>query len=271
MDRNELFSHIKSKKSFLCIGLDTELKKIPAHLQVYDDPIFEFNRQIIDHTKDLCVAYKLNLAFYESLGSDGLLAFEKTLKHIPEDIFTIADAKRGDIGNTSRMYADTFFNYYNVNAVTVAPYMGEDSVKPFLGYPGKFTIVLALTSNDGSQDFQLMTDGKEMLFEKVIRKVTEWGDPDNVMLVAGATRNEYLKRIRELAPEHFLLIPGVGAQGGDLQTVAHYCMNDMCGMLVNSSRQIIYASAEKNFAEAAREQAKAMQQQMERLLEGIIA
>jgi orotidine-5'-phosphate decarboxylase len=269
MNRKELFSQITSKKSFLCIGLDTELKKIPTHLQVYDDPVYEFNRQIIDHTKDLCVAYKLNLAFYESLGSDGLLAFEKTLKHIPENIFTIADAKRGDIGNTSRMYADTFFNYYKVNAVTVAPYMGEDSVKPFLDYPGKFTIVLALTSNDGSKDFQTMSDGKEMLYEKVIRKVTEWGTPDNVMLVAGATRNEYLKRVRELAPEHFLLIPGVGAQGGDLQTVARYCMNDECGILVNSSRQIIYAGSGKNFAEAAREQAKILQQEMEKLLERI--
>ncbi len=269
MTRKELYSQIISKKSFLCIGLDTELKKIPAHLQVYDDPVYEFNRQIIDHTKDLCVAYKLNLAFYESLGSDGLLAFEKTLKHIPENIFTIADAKRGDIGNTSRMYADTFFNYYKVNAVTVAPYMGEDSVKPFLGYPGKFTIVLALTSNDGSKDFQTMSDGKEMLFEKVIRKVTEWGNPDNVMLVAGATQNEYLKRIREIAPDYFLLIPGVGAQGGDLQTVARYCMNDECGILVNSSRQIIYAGSGKNFAEAAREQAKMLQQEMEKLLERI--
>lgn len=269
MNRRELFSHIVSKKSFLCIGLDTELKKIPIHLQVYDDPVYEFNRQIIDRTKDLCVAYKLNLAFYESLGSDGLLAFEKTLKHIPDNIFTIADAKRGDIGNTSRMYADTFFNYYKVNAVTVAPYMGEDSVKPFLGYPGKFTIVLALTSNDGSGDFQMMSDGKETLFEKVIRKVSQWGSPDNVMFVAGATRNEHLKRVRELAPEHFLLIPGVGAQGGDLQSVARYCMTDDCGILVNSSRQIIYASSGKNFAEAAREQAKILQQQMETLLERI--
>ena len=269
MTRKELFSHIQSKKSFLCIGLDTELKKIPAHLQVYDDPVYEFNRQIIDHTKDLCVAYKLNLAFYESLGSDGLLAFEKTIKHIPENIFTIADAKRGDIGNTSRMYADTFFNYYKVHAVTVAPYMGADSVKPFLDYPGKFTIVLALTSNEGSNDFQTMNDGKEMLFEKVIRKVSDWGTPDNVMFVAGATRNEQLKRIREIAPDHFLLIPGVGAQGGDLQTVARYCMTDDCGMLVNSSRQVIYASSGKNFAEAAREQAKMMQQEMEKLLERI--
>lgn len=269
MNRKELFSQIQSKKSFLCIGLDTELKKIPTHLQVYDDPVYEFNKQIIDYTKDLCVAYKLNLAFYESLGSDGLLAFEKTLKHIPENIFTIADAKRGDIGNTSRMYADTFFNYYKVNAVTVAPYMGEDSVKPFLGYPGKFTIVLALTSNEGSKDFQTMNDGKEMLFEKVIRKVSEWGTPDNVMFVAGATRNEQLKRIREIAPGYFLLIPGVGAQGGDLQTVARYCMTDNCGILVNSSRQVIYAGSGKNFAEAAREQAKILQQQMEKLLERI--
>ena len=269
MNRKELFSNIKSKKSFLCIGLDTELKKIPAHLQVYDDPVFEFNRQIIDYTRDLCVAYKLNLAFYESLGSDGLLAFEKTLKYIPENIFTIADAKRGDIGNTSRMYADTFFNYYKVNAVTVAPYMGEDSVKPFIEHPGKFTIVLALTSNDGSADFQTFTDGKEMLFEKVIRKVSEWGSHDSVMFVAGATCTGYLKRIRELAPEHFLLIPGVGAQGGDLQTVARSCMTDFCGILVNSSRQIIYASPGKNFAEAAREQAKILQQQMEILLERI--
>ena len=269
MNRKELFKQIQSKKSFLCIGLDTELKKIPAHLQVFDDPVYEFNRQIIDHTKDLCVAYKLNLAFYESLGSIGLQAFEKTLKHIPEDIFTIADAKRGDIGNTSRMYADTFFNYYKVNAVTVAPYMGEDSVKPFLGYPGKFTIVLALTSNDGSKDFQTMSDGKEMLFEKVIRKVSEWGNADNVMFVAGATRSEQLKQVRKIAPEHFLLIPGVGAQGGDLQTVAQYCMTDDCGMLVNSSRQIIYADTGKNFAGAAREQAKILQQQMEAILKRI--
>ena len=270
MTRHQLFENIKEKRSFLCIGLDTDLKKIPAHLLQSDDPVFEFNRQIIDTTKDLCVCYKLNLAFYESLGSKGLQSFEKTLKHIPKNIFTIADAKRGDIGNTSKMYAETFFSLYNTDAVTVAPYMGEDSVKPFLDYAGKFTIVLALTSNDGSKDFQMMRDENEMLFEKVIRKASVWGNPDNLMLVAGATREEHLRRIRELAPEIFLLIPGVGAQGGDLDTVARLCMNSMCGILVNSSRQIIYAGSGRDFASKAKAEAMKMQQQMEKLLQTIL-
>jgi len=270
MTRQQLFENIKTKKSFLCIGLDTDLKKIPVHLLNSDDAVYEFNKQIIDATGDLCVSYKLNLAFYESLGSKGLDSFEKTLKYIPSNIFTIADAKRGDIGNTSKMYADTFFKYYNVDAVTVAPYMGEDSVKPFFEYDGKFTIVLALTSNDGSKDFQFFSDGKEMLFEKVIRNTMSYGNPDNLMFVAGATRNEHLKRMRELAPENFLLIPGVGAQGGDLDTVAKLCMNDKCGILVNSSRQIIYAGNGEDFADKARAEAQKMQQQMEMLLQKII-
>lgn len=267
MTRQQLFENIKSKNSFLCIGLDTDLKKIPAHLLQAEDAVFEFNKLIIDATKDLCVAYKLNLAFYESLGSKGLESFERTLRYIPENIFTIADAKRGDIGNTSTMYAETFFKYYNADAVTVAPYMGEDSVKPFLDYAGKFTIVLALTSNDGSKDFQFMSEGSEMLFEKVIRKTMSWGNPDNLMFVLGATRDEHLKRVRELAPENFLLIPGVGAQGGDLEKVAQHGMNKECGLLVNSSRQIIYAGSEKDFAEKAGVEAKKVQQQMKALLQ----
>ena len=266
MTRQQLFENIKSKKSFLCVGLDTDVKKIPPHLQNSDDSIFEFNRQIIDATRDLCVSYKLNLAFYESLGSKGLDSFEKTLRYIPKDIFTIADAKRGDIGNTSAMYAETFFRYYDADAVTVAPYMGEDSVKPFFNYPGKFTIVLALTSNEGSRDFQFMTDGKEMLFEKVIRKTMSWGNADNVMFVVGATRDEQLSRVREIASDYFLLIPGVGAQGGDLEKVAQHGMNKQCGLLVNSSRQIIYAGSGNDFAQQARAEAMKVQQQMEKLL-----
>ena len=267
MTRKQLFENINAKKSFLCIGLDTDVKKIPTHLQNADDSVFEFNKQIIDATHDLCVAYKLNLAFYESLGSKGLDSFEKTLCYIPKNIFTIADAKRGDIGNTSKMYAEAFFNYYNADAITVAPYMGEDSVKPFLEYDGKFTIVLALTSNDGSNDFQFVSDEKEMLFEKVIRKTMSWGNPDNLMFVIGATRDEHLQRVRELAPENFLLIPGVGAQGGDLEKVAAHGMNKKCGLLVNSSRQIIYAGSGNDFAENARAEAMNVQQQMEKLLQ----
>ncbi|MBK5286820.1 MAG: orotidine-5'-phosphate decarboxylase [Bacteroidia bacterium] len=270
MTRLQLFDNIKAKKSFLCIGLDTDLNKIPVHLLNNDDAIFEFNKQIIDSTKDLCVSYKLNLAFYESLGSKGLDSFEKTLKYIPSNIFIIADAKRGDIGNTSKMYAETFFKYYDVDAVTVAPYMGEDSVKPFLGYEGKFTIVLALTSNSGSKDFQIFSDGKEMLFEKVISKTMSYGNPDNLMFVAGATQDSQLKRVRELAPDNFLLIPGLGAQGGDLETVAKLCMNNMCGILVNSSRQIIYAGSGEDFADKARTEALKVQQQMEALLQKIL-
>ncbi|HLG35015.1 MAG TPA: orotidine-5'-phosphate decarboxylase [Bacteroidia bacterium] len=267
MTRQQLFENIKAKRSFLCIGLDTDLKKIPAHLLQSEDAVFEFNKQIIDATHDVCVAYKLNLAFYESLGSMGLESFEKTLRYIPKNIFTIADAKRGDIGNTSTMYAETFFKYYDADAVTVTPYMGEDSVKPFLNYAGKFTIVLALTSNDGAKDFQFMSDGEEMLFEKVIRKTMSWGNPDNLMFVVGATKDEYLKRVRELAPENFLLIPGVGAQGGDLEKVAQHGMNQQCGLLVNSSRQIIYAGSGNDFAEKARAEAVKVQQQMEKLLQ----
>jgi orotidine-5'-phosphate decarboxylase len=270
MTRHQIAENIRAKKSFLCIGLDTDLKKIPSHIQNSPDAIFEFNRQIIDATHELCVAYKLNLAFYESLGSKGLESFEKTLRYIPENIFTIADAKRGDIGNTSTMYAEAFFRHYNCDSVTVAPYMGEDSVKPFLQYPGKFAIVLALTSNEGSGDFQFMNDGKQPLFENVIHKTMSWGNPDNVMFVVGATRDEHLKRIREIAPENFLLIPGVGAQGGDLEKVALNGMNKDCGLLVNSSRQIIYAGSGNDFAAKARTEALKTQQQMEKLLQKIL-
>jgi orotidine-5'-phosphate decarboxylase len=269
MTRQQLFENIKAKKSFLCIGLDSDVKKIPAHLRNSEDAVFEFNKQIIDSTQDVCVAYKLNLAFYESTGSKGLESFEKTLRYIPKNIFTIADAKRGDIGNTSAMYAETFFRYYDADAVTVAPYMGEDSVRPFLNYTGKFTIVLALTSNDGAKDFQFMSDGSEMLFERVIRNTMSWGNPDNLMFVVGATRDEQLQRVRELAPEYFLLIPGVGAQGGDLEKVAAHGMNKQCGLLINSSRQIIYAGSGNDFADKARAEATRIKQQMEKLLQRI--
>ena len=266
MNRKQLIEQIFTKKTFLCVGLDTDTKKIPAHLLDKEDPIFEFNKAIIEATAPYCVAYKPNLAFYEAFGIKGMMAFEKTIQylntHYP-DHFIIADAKRGDIGNTSAMYARTFFAEYNIDALTVAPYMGEDSVTPFLTYKDKWVILLALTSNKGSHDFQLTEDKDgERLFEKVLRKSQEWGNTDNMMYVVGATQGEMFKDIRKVAPNHFLLVPGVGAQGGSLQEVCKYGMTKDCGLLVNSSRGIIYASNGEDFAEAAAQKAKALQEEM---------
>lgn len=266
MTRQELIQNIKAKRSFLCVGLDTDLKKVPAHLLNEEDPIFAFNKAIIDATAAYCVAYKPNLAFYEAFGVKGLMAFEKTVTYIKEnypDQFIIADAKRGDIGNTSAMYARTFFEEYNLDSVTVAPYMGEDSVTPFLGYDGKWVILLALTSNKGSHDFQLTesTDG-EKLFQKVLRKSQEWAGNDQMMYVVGATQGQAFEEIRKIVPDHFLLVPGVGAQGGSLSEVCKYGMTQECGLLVNSSRAIIYADNSENFATAAAEAAKTVQQEM---------
>jgi orotidine-5'-phosphate decarboxylase len=266
MTRQELIQNIKTKRSFLCVGLDTDLKKVPAYLLKEEDPIFAFNKAIIDATAQYCVAYKPNLAFYEAFGVKGLIAFEKTVKYIQEnypDQFIIADAKRGDIGNTSAMYARTFFEEYNLDSVTVAPYMGEDSVTPFLGYDGKWVILLALTSNKGSHDFQLTesTEG-EMLFQKVLRKSQEWANNEQMMYVVGATQGKAFEEIRKIVPNHFLLVPGVGAQGGSLSEVCKYGMTDECCLLVNSSRAIIYADNTENFANAAAEAAKAVQEEM---------
>ena len=266
MDKQQLFENIKRKKSFLCVGLDTDIKKIPEHLLKEEDPIFAFNKAIIDATADLCIAYKPNLAFYESMGVKGWIAFEKTVKYIKDnypDQFIIADAKRGDIGNTSAMYARTFFEELDIDSVTVAPYMGEDSVKPFLIYPEAWVILLALTSNKGSHDFQLTEDANgERLFEKVLKKSQDWATDEQMMYVVGATQGKMFLDIRKHAPNHFLLVPGVGAQGGSLAEVAQYGMNDQCGLLVNSSRAIIYADQTENFANAAREAAQAVQREM---------
>ena len=271
MTREQLIEQIFAKKSFLCVGLDTDAKKIPAHLLDLHDPIVEFNKAIIDATAPYCVAYKPNLAFYEAHGTHGMIAFKKTVEYIRErhpHHLIIADAKRGDIGNTSKMYARTFFDEYQCDAVTVAPYMGEDSVTPFLEYDGKWVALLALTSNKGSLDFQLTKDENgERLFEKVMRKAQEWGTPQNMMFVVGATRGELFKDVRRVAPHHFLLVPGVGAQGGSLEEVCQYGMTSDCGLLVNSSRGIIYASDDEDFAEMAGNKAREMQQAMEKLLE----
>ncbi len=270
MNKQQLFENIRRKKSFLCVGLDTDIKKIPQHLLTEEDPIFAFNKAIIDATADLCVAYKPNLAFYESLGLEGWKAFEKTVRYLKEnypDQFIIADAKRGDIGNTSEMYARSFFEHLDIDAVTVAPYMGEDSVKPFLNYEGHWVIVLGLTSNKGSQDFQFTTDAQgERLFEKVLRVTQTWATDDQLMFVVGATQGKLFTDVRRIAPDHFLLVPGVGAQGGSLQEVAQYGMNDRCGLLVNSSRGIIYADKSEAFAEAARREAEKISREMETLL-----
>lgn len=270
MKRNELVENIFKKESFLCVGLDPDLKKMPEHLLECENPIYEFNKAIIDATAAYAVAYKPNLAFYECQGIKGWEALEKTVAYIKEnypDIFIIADAKRGDIGNTARMYAQTFFEKMDVDAVTVAPYMGEDSVTPFLEYEGKWTVLLALTSNKGSQDFQMIEDknGKR-LFERVIKRSGHWGTPVNLMYVVGATQGQLLKDVRKVAPRNFLLVPGVGAQGGSLEEVAEYCMIDECGILVNSSRGIIYASKDKDFAEAAGREAKKLADKMSELL-----
>lgn len=266
MNKQQLIENIRRKQSFLCVGLDTDIKKIPQHLLQEEDPIFAFNQAIIEATAPYCVAYKPNMAFYESLGVQGIMAFEKTVKYLREhhpDQFIIADAKRGDIGNTSEMYARSFFDHIKVDAVTVAPYMGEDSVKPFLLYPEAWVILLALTSNKGSHDFQLTEDAQgERLFEKVLRKSQEWATDEQMMYVVGATQGSMFLDIRRHAPHHFLLVPGVGAQGGSLTEVAKYGMNDECGLLVNSSRAIIYADKSERFAETAGEAAKAVQEEM---------
>ncbi len=271
MERKQLIEQIFTKKSFLCVGLDTDLNKIPKFLLNEEDSIFSFNKAIIDRTAPYCVAYKPNLAFYECYGLKGMEAFEKTITYLKEKYpnhFIIADAKRGDIGNTSKMYAQTFFKEYNVDALTIAPYMGEDSVKPFLEYEGKWVILLALTSNKGSHDFQLFEDKDGVrLFERVLSKAQEWGTTENLMFVVGATQGSLFADIRKLAPNSFLLVPGVGAQGGSLQEVCKYGMNKDCGLLVNSSRGIIYASSEANFAEIAGEKAKELQQEMEKELD----
>lgn len=276
MNKQQLFQNIQRKKSFLCVGLDTDINKIPEYIiNNSDDPLFEFNVAVIDATADLCVAYKPNLAFYESEGLEGWDVLERTVNYIRSkypDQFIIADAKRGDIGNTSQMYARAFFEKMDFDAVTVAPYMGEDSVVPFLGYDEKWVILLALTSNKGSFDFQFMEEKGEKLFEKVLKTSQKWGTNENLMYVVGATKAEMLTDVRNIAPNHFLLVPGVGAQGGSLQEVAKYGLNNECGLLVNSSRQIIYASSESDFAEKARHEAHKVQKEMEEILKdkGII-
>ena len=270
MNYKNLVAQIKLKKSFLCVGLDTDIEKIPQHLLKLEDPIFEFNKQIIDATKDLCVAYKPNIAFYESMGVAGWESLRKTIEYIPNDIFTIADAKRGDIGNTSKMYAKTFFDTYNFDSVTVAPYMGEDSVTPFLDSDNyrndnKWVILLVLTSNKGGQDFQLLGD-EERLFESVVKKANTWANHEQMMFVVGATRGETIGEVRKIAPKNFFLVPGVGAQGGSLEDVCKFGLTEDCGLLVNSSRGIIYAGNDNNFAFAAKESAFKLQQQMEKVL-----
>lgn len=272
MTREQLFQNIRRKRSFLCVGLDTDINKIPEYLfDETEDPVFEFNKAIIDATADLCVAYKPNLAFYESLGLEGWDILDRTVEYIRAtypDQFIIADAKRGDIGNTSAMYARTFFGNMDFDAVTVAPYMGEDSVTPFLTYEDKWVILLALTSNKGAYDFQFMQDAetKERLFEKVLKTSQQWGTTENMMYVVGATKAEMLTDIRKIVPDHFLLVPGVGAQGGSLEEVARFGLNSTCGLLVNSSRQIIYASSEADYAKDARTEAMKVQAEMEFLL-----
>lgn len=270
MTRQQLFAQIQKKTSFLCVGLDTDIKKIPEHLLEKEDPIYAFNKEIIDKTAPYCVAYKPNLAFYESAGIKGWQAFEKTVAYIrhryPEQ-FVIADAKRGDIGNTSEMYARSFFDEMRLDAVTVAPYMGEDSVKPFLGYPDKWVILLALTSNKGSHDFQLSEDANgERLFEKVLRISQKWASDEQMMYVVGATQGKWFEDVRKIVPHHFLLVPGVGAQGGSLEEVCRYGMNKECGLLVNSSRGIIYADNTENFANAAALEARKLQMEMAKML-----
>ncbi len=262
MNRSQLVANIFKKKSVLCVGLDTDLTKIPAHLLKEEDPVFEFNKAIIDATRDYTVAYKLNTAFYEAQGLQGWISMEKTLRYIPEDIFTIADAKRGDIGNTSEQYARTFFHTYPFDSVTVAPYMGSDSVKPFLTFEDKWAIVLGLTSNAGSADFQLQPSGDEQMYQRVLKTVASWGTPSNIMFVIGATRKEQLQEVRAMLPDHFFLVPGVGAQGGDVDTVCKNAMNKDAGILINVSRGIIYAGNDTYFAGKAHEEAIKYQKEM---------
>lgn len=262
MNRSQLVENIFAKKSVLCVGLDTDMGKIPRHLLQEEDPVFAFNKAIIDATKDYTVAYKINTAFYEAQGVKGWMSMERTLRYIPDNIFTIADAKRGDIGNTSEQYARTFFHTYPFDSVTVAPYMGADSVKPFLQFEGKWSIVLGLTSNAGSADFQLQQCGGEMLYQKVLKTVASWGTPGNIMFVIGATRKEQLQEVRALLPDHFFLVPGVGAQGGDVETVCRNAFNKEAGLLINVSRGIIFAGSGDDFAEKAHDEAKKYQQEM---------
>jgi len=269
MNRQQLVDLIQKKNSYLCIGLDTDPEKIPAHLHSYADPVFEFNKQIIDATKDYCVSYKINTAFYEALGLKGWEAMQKTVEYIPSSYFKIADAKRGDIGNTSQQYAKAFFETLNFDAVTVAPYMGEDSVRPFLEYRNKWTIVLGLTSNAGAKDFELQQMGDEYLYEKVLRTVSRWGSPENTMFVIGATKAEWFKKVRAILPKHFYLVPGVGAQGGSLEEISTLAMTEDCGLLVNVSRSIIFASSNKDFAIAAATQAEQHQNEMRRYLQNL--
>ncbi len=275
MDRSTLIAQIRHKKSFLCVGLDPDWDKIPAYLKETEDPLFEFNRRIIDATHDLCVAFKPNSAFYEAQGIRGMQSLEKTIRYLDENypsVFTIADAKRGDIGNTSKMYAKAFFEHLPFDAITVAPYMGEDSVTPFLEYPGKWVILLALTSNRGALDFQPLSlqslgeEAPEKVFERVLRVSSEWGNTGNMMYVVGATQAPMLADIRRIVPDHFLLVPGVGAQGGSLEEVVKHGMNRDCGLLVNASRSILYAGSDIHFEQAAREEAQRLQQEMAALL-----
>ena len=268
MTRTELLNQIKKKRSYLCVGLDTDFAKIPKHLLSEPDPVFAFNKQIIDATHEYCVAYKPNLAFYETQGAKGWESLEKTMAYIPKGIFTIADAKRGDIGNTASMYAKSFFEHMNFDALTVAPYMGEDSVKPFLEFKNKWVILLVHTSNPGSADFQLLEtkESGRKVYEEVILKSQKWGTPDNLMYVVGATRADKIAEIRKLAPDHFFLVPGIGAQGGDLQQVSRLGMNKECGLLVNSSRAIIYASDRVDFAQAAAKEASKVCEEMKMYL-----
>ncbi len=266
MNVNILIEQIYSKRSYLCVGLDTSIEKIPEHLQSLPDAIFEFNKQIIDATKDVCVGYKINTAFYESGGIKGWEALQKTVDYIPASHLKIADAKRGDIGNTSSEYAKAFFDVLNFDAITVAPYMGFDSIHPFLAYKNKFTIVLGLTSNEGSKDFQQQKTGDHFLYETVLKKVSEWGTKENLMFVVGATKAHELAAIRKIVPANFLLIPGVGAQGGSLEEVSKYGLTKDCGLLVNASRAIIYAGSKENFAEEARKVAVQYQTEMNKYL-----
>ncbi len=262
MNRKQLIQQINKKKSYLCVGLDSDISKIPPHLLKYKNPILEFNKQIIDATQDVCVAYKPNLAFYEIYGAKGWEILEKTINHIPDNIFKIADAKRGDIGNTSNMYAKAFLENMSFDSITIAPYMGEDSIKPFLEIKNKWVIVLGLTSNKGAQDFQFLKSNKKPLYQNVMEKCMQYGTSENMMFVIGATHEEMFKDIRQFCPDHFFLVPGVGAQGGDLKKLSQYGMNKDCGLLVNATRSIIYASNGKDFAEKAREEALRMQKEM---------
>lgn len=266
MNRSEIIDQIRQKKSYLCIGLDTDIEKIPHHLLADPDPIFAFNKAIIDATHHLCISYKINTAFYESHGAKGWESLEKTVNYIPKNIFKIADAKRGDIGNTSAQYAKAFFDTLKFDAVTVAPYMGADSVKPFLEYQDKWTILLALTSNSGAGDFEMQKTGEDFLYEKVIKTSIQWGTTDNLMFVIGATQPDWFTKIRVISPDHFYLVPGVGTQGGSLKEISLKVMNKDVGLLVNVSRAVIYASLAEDFAEQAKAAALAYQQEMQTYL-----